>query len=240
VFFKKKCAQCRVSFNNFLLRVRRLRRPEYHRRFKMSLRKWLMYHQEEIVFKQVKWMGHRVMKNPLDAWIYQEIIYDVQPDVIVEIGSRYGGSTKYFANLLDLIGKGVVVSIDINRTEYTLEHQRVKVLTGDSASSDIVENVADLCKGKSVLVIHDGDHSKSQVLKDLSCYAGFVSPGSYFIVEDGIVDLFHYGDGLGFKEGGPLAAVEEFLKDHPEFVIDEERERYLLTYNPKGFLKRRV
>lgn len=183
-------------------------------------------------------MGIKIYKNPMDSWIYQEIIYDVQPDVIVEIGSKFGGSTKYFANLLDLLDKGQVISVDINRKHYDFEHPRVIALTGDSASPEIVSEVAQLCKDKTVLVIHDGDHSKKQVLKDLQNYAGFVTPGSYFIVEDGIVDLYHFGDGLGFKEGGPLAAVEEFLTENKNFVIDEQKERYILTYNPKGFLKR--
>ena len=90
-----------------------LRREFYQRKFSMSLREWLIYHQKEIVFHQVTWMGKKILKNPLDAWIYQEIIYEVQPDVIVEIGSSHGGSTKYFADLLDILGKGMVVSIRV-------------------------------------------------------------------------------------------------------------------------------
>jgi len=82
-----------------------LRRKSYHEKYKMSLRDWLIYHQKEIVIKQVTWMGTPIFKNVLDAWIYQEIIYEIQPDVIVEIGSGYGGSTKYFANLLDILDK---------------------------------------------------------------------------------------------------------------------------------------
>lgn len=221
------------------LAVKPLRRKTYQDKYRMSLRQWLLYHQKEIVFDQVSWMGMKVYKNPLDAWVYQEIIYEVKPDVIIEIGSKFGGSTKYFANLMDLMGRGQVISIDINRAYYNFEHARVVVLTGDSASSEIVSRVAELCRGKSALVIHDGDHSREQVLKDLHRYAGFVTPGSYFIIEDGIVDLFHFGDDLGFEKGGPLAAVEEFLTQNHEFEVDEQRERYLLTYNPKGFLKRK-
>jgi len=89
-----------------------------------------------------------------------------------------------------------------------------------------------------VLVVQDGDHSKKQALEDLENYSPFVSLYSYFIIKDGIVDLFHYGDGLGFQESGPLAAVEEFLSRNSNFIVDVSRERYVLTYNPKGFLKR--
>ena len=206
----------------------------------MSLRSWLIMHQKEIVFNKVSWMGIPIWKNVLDAWVYQEIIHETKPDVVIEIGSQYGGSTKYLADLLEIIGNGMVISIDPCRAEYGLAHNRVCALTGKSADPDILAQVGERCRGKSVLVIQDGDHSKKQVLEDLNSYSRFVSLGSYFIVEDGIVDLFHNGDGLGFREEepGPLAAIEEFLGRHPEFIADMGRERYILTYNPKGFLKR--
>ncbi len=215
-----------------------LRREAYDRRYEMTLRNWLLHHQERIVLTQVTWMGLPAWKNPLDCWIYQEIIHAVKPDAIVEIGSRYGGSTQYFADLLELLGKGIVISIDIDRSFYQCRHNRVIALTGNSSDPDIVEAVRFHCQGKTVLVIQDGDHRKTQVLRDLENYSSLVTPGSYFIVEDGIVDLFHPDDGLGFDEEGPLAAVEEFLTQNGDFVVDESRERYLLTYNPRGFLKK--
>jgi len=215
-----------------------LRKKEYDKRYNISLRRWLLYHQEKVVFHKVRWMGVPMFKNVLDAWIYQEIVYEVSPDVVIEIGSKYGGSTKYFANLLDLLGKGIVISIDIDRSLYKLNHNRVKIFTGSSSEPEIISEVAKLCENKKVLVVQDGDHKKKQVLEDLNNYSRFVSTGSYFIVEDGIVDLFHHGDGLGFKDKGPLSAVEEFLKQNTHFAVDSMQERYLLTYNPKGFLKR--
>ena len=228
----------RETFQKRYLQSKPLRRRAYRKKYNMSLRRWLIYHQSEIVFNKVTWMGKSILKNPFDIWIYQEIIHEVQPDVIIEIGSKYGGSTKYFADLLDILGKGMVISIDIDRSVYDLDHKRVRVLTGDSSDPEIISMVAELCRDKVVLVIHDGDHSRNQALKDLINYSKFVSLDSYFIMEDGIVDLFHDGDGLGFKESGPLAATEEFLQGNPHFVIDPGRERYILTYNPKGYLKR--
>jgi cephalosporin hydroxylase len=215
-----------------------LRRRYYDENYKTSLRQWLIRHQKEIVFDKVTWMGMPVWKNILDAWIYQEIIYEIKPDVIIEIGSRYGGSTLYLANLLDLLDKGIVISIDKDRSVYHLEHDRVKVLTGSSSDPAIISEVDRLCKGKSALVIQDGAHHKEQVLEDLENYSKFVGINSYFIVEDGIVDLFHPGDGLGFDQDGPLKATEAFLRRHSDFICDKSRERYLLTYNPGGFLKR--
>lgn len=211
---------------------------DYNEQFKMTLREWLLYHQKEIVFNDAYWMGTRSLKSPLDAWIYQEIIHEIKPDIIIEIGSYEGGSTLYLANLLDLLGKGTVVSIDIDRSKYSVRHDRIIAITGNSSSLETFKKVSELCHNRSVLIIHDGDHSKEGVLKDLNLYSPLVSTGSYFIVEDGIVDLFEPGDGMGLKEDGPLRAVEEFLSKNSNFVADSSRERYIATYNPKGFLKR--
>lgn len=213
-------------------------RKDYQKRFGMNLHQWMLYHQKTVAFNKCHWMGVPSFKNPCDAWIYQEIIAELRPDIIIEVGSAHGGSTLYLANLLDLIGKGSIISIDIDRSRFSVSHPRIIVLTGDSASPEIVSKATELCQGKSVLVIHDGDHSKQAVLKDLHAYAQLVSINSYLIVEDGVQDLFHLGDGIGTYEEGPLAATEQFLQENQHFMVDMERERYILTYNPKGFLKR--
>jgi cephalosporin hydroxylase len=175
-------------------------------------------------------------------WVYQEMVYELRPDVVVEIGSYAGGSALYLAQVLDQVGKGIVVTIDIDRSVYVAEHPRIVTVTGDSSSEPIVERVKELCRDRTVLVIHDGDHARPQVLKDLEAYAPLVSVGSYLIVEDGICDQFPPGTAGGifgdFPDGGPLAATEEFLSAHDEFVVDDARERYIITYNPRGFLKR--
>jgi cephalosporin hydroxylase len=207
-------------------------------RLSMTLADWIVYHQDAIVMKRASWMGVRALKNPLDMWIYQEILHEVKPDVLVEIGSFAGGSTLYFAHLFDLMGRGSVLSVDIDRSLFEVEHPRIRCLTGDSASPEIVEQVHAQCAGRSALVIHDGDHTREHVTRDLEAYAPLVGVGSYLIVEDSIVDLFDPGQGPGQTWEGPLPAIDDFLRDHPEFVVDAERERYLLTYNPRGFLRR--
>ena len=204
----------------------------------MSLREWLFYHQREVAFDKCRWMGLRSLKNPFDAWIYQEILHDVRPDVVIEIGSYEGGTTLYLAHLLELIGNGFVVSIDIDRSRFLASHPRIHTFTGDSGSREILDAVRDLCRGKTVLVVHDADHTKDRVLADLEIYAPLVTVGSYLIVEDGFIDLFEPDDGIGTWTEGPLSAVEEFLTGNPGFVPDRERERYLITYNPRGYLRR--
>jgi len=213
-------------------------RHEYCQRLNISLRDWLVYHHKEIVFKQSYWMGVKALKNPLDCWIYQEIIHEVKPEVIIEIGCAQGGSTLYLANLLDLLGKGEVISIDQDRSKFKVNHSRIIQIEGDSTSAQVLEQTTRLCAGKLGLVIQDGDHNRDGVLKDLRNYSPFVSRGSYFIVEDSVVDLYSADEELGMKVEGPLPAIADFLRENPDFVMDKERERYLLTYNPNGFLKR--
>jgi cephalosporin hydroxylase len=213
-------------------------RKRYRRILSMTLREWLEYHQRDIAFDRCTWMGIKAWKNPLDAWIYQEIVHEVRPDVIVEIGSALGGATLYLAHLLDLLGEGTVVSVDIDHSRFEAQHDRIVKVTGSSSSPEVVGRVAELCRAKRVLVIHDADHRKGQVLEDMRAYAPMVSVGSYLIVEDGVVDLFRPHDILGVPYVGPLAATEEFVRQAPHFEVDSSRERYLLTYNPRGFLRR--
>jgi cephalosporin hydroxylase len=227
--------------------LRRLLRPvpqDYQKRFALSLREWLLYHQRDVVFKHGSWCGIPMYKNPCDAWLYQQLIFEHKPEVIIEIGSCKGGSTLYFAHLFDILASsssldGLVVSVDIDRSDFRAQHKRIVCITGDSASAEIVAQVRAHCAGKKTLVIHDADHRAAQVLADLEAYAPLVSPGMYLIVEDGIIDLFTPKDGLGSFEAGPLKATEDFLKRHAEFVVDTDCERYLITHNPRGFLRKK-
>jgi cephalosporin hydroxylase len=214
-------------------------RPDYRSRMRMTLGRWISYHHSEILWnQQCRWLGVNTMKNPLDAWIYQEILFETKPDVVVEIGSDAGGSTLYLASLMDLIGKGEVISVDIDRSRWEVEHDRITVVTGDSAAPTTVGEVAARCEGKTVMVIQDGDHRKEGVLRDLRAYAALVTPGNYFIVEDGIADVLRPGSNTGSFWPSALAATEEFLAENPAFEVDDSRERYIITWNPRGYLRR--
>jgi len=215
-----------------------VRDPEYARMYAMSLAKWMLYHQENILFERVHWMGVRTLKNPLDCWIYQEILWEMKPEVLVEIGSLHGGSTLFFCHLFDIIGAGRVVSVELDRSYYQVSHPRLVDVTGDCADPTVVARVAELCRGKTAMVVHDADHEKSAVLTALRLYSGLVTVGNYFIVEDGHQDVFDPSVRLGSDRPGALAAIREFLAGDDRFVVDRERERYLITYNPRGFLKR--
>lgn len=205
----------------------------------MTLSQWLHYHQQVVLGNaQARWMGVLAAKNPLDAWIYQEILFELRPDTVVEIGGYHGGSTLYLAHLMDIMGGGRVVSVDIDRTHWEVEHARISLVTGDSSRPETVDRVREIAGRGSVMVIQDGDHSRDGVLRDLHAYADLVTHGQYLVVEDGIMDVLRPGGGLGSIEPGAMAAVERFLQEDRRFAVDDARERYILTYNPKGFLKR--
>ncbi len=219
---------------------RRLDEGDYAVWDRMTLRDWLDRHQREIVFDRCRWMGIPMLKSPLDSWIYQEIIAETRPQVLVELGSHSGGSTLYFAQLFQLLGEGEVLSLDIDRSRYQARHERIVEITGDCSDPAILAQVQARCAGKRCMVIHDADHRREAVLRDLELYGPLVSPGCYLIVEDGILDLFPASDHFGHLSEGPLPAIEDFLAGHPEFEVDQGRERYLMTYSPRGFLRRRA
>jgi cephalosporin hydroxylase len=212
-------------------------RADYRHVWGRGLRKWMIRYHQEVLFNKVSWMGTTARKMVLDAWVYQQILYEVKPDFIIEIGNAEGGSAKFLANMLDLLGHGEVIAVDIDHALFQVEHPRIHLVTGDSLAPETLRQVAELARDGRGVVIHDGDHSRQHVLRDLRAYARFVGVGSYLIVEDTVIDLFRAGDGLG-SVNGPLAAVEEFVREDFRFQMDASREYFLITFNPRGYLKR--
>ena len=186
---------------------------------------------------KTRWFGARLIKNPLDLWVYQELIYDIRPELIVETGTLDGGSAAYFADICELAGRGEVISIDINPVSPDYPARpRITYLGGrSSADADVVAEVRERARGKKTMVVLDSDHSTEHVAAEIEAYAPLVSPGSYLIVEDTNI-------GLIFKEEwrhGPAEAVAAFLEHSDEFEADLNCERYLITFHPGGFLRRR-
>ncbi|NPA24236.1 MAG: hypothetical protein GXO34_00225, partial [Deltaproteobacteria bacterium] len=186
---------------------------EYEEFNRMNLAAWIDYHQREVVFEKVSWMGIPTLKNVLDLWIYQELLYRVKPDLVIEMGSFRGGSTLYLAQLLEQMDCGRVLSVDLDHSRFEAKHPRISILTGATQDPEVIGQVKKQAAGQRVLVIHDADHNRETVLADLHAYADLVAVGSYFIVEDGIVDLFPSGTLLGdtLPGPGPLPAIREFL-----------------------------
>jgi cephalosporin hydroxylase len=185
----------------------------------------------------ISWMGVRVLKNPIDLWYYQQIVYAVRPDAIIESGTGWGGSAYYLACLCDLLGNGQVITVDIQPKENRPVHQRISYLTGSSTSDLVLQQVKEKLAGKErVMVILDSDHSKDHVLRELNLYHAFVTPNSYLIVEDTIVNGHPIITSFG---PGPDEAVKQFLGENPDFIVDRFFEKTLTTFNPGGYLKRK-
>lgn len=196
----------------------------------------LFYDRVSTTWNNTFWMGIRALKNPLDLWIYQEIIFEMRPDVIVETGTCHGGSAFYLASICDLVGHGHVVSIDIEPGAGRPQHPRITYLVGSSVAEPIVREVETLIQNKTVMVTLDSDHQQSHVMAEMRLYSRYVTKGHYMIVEDTNVNGHPVYSSFG---PGPMEAVEEFLKeDAGGFQIDEERQKFLLTFHPKGFLKK--
>jgi cephalosporin hydroxylase len=189
-------------------------------------------------FAHVKWLGVPIWQNVLDLWTIQETLFEVKPGLLIECGTNRGGSSYFFAHLFDLMDHGHVVTIDIEKM-HDLSHPRITYLVGDSVAPLVVAQVERLVHdvGGPVIVILDSDHRQPHVRRELETYARFVTPGSYLLVQDGVIDV------LGmFARGrpGPLAATEQFLGVHAEFELDQERcDRFLITHHPKGWLRRK-
>lgn len=197
------------------------------------------------------WMGRPVIQYPQDMIAMQELIWEIQPDLIIEVGIAHGGSLIYYASLLELIGHGKILGIDIDIRKHNREqiekhpmHKRIRMIQGSSIDKEIVDQVHAYAKGKSkIMVSLDSNHTHDHVLKELEAYAPLVSAGSYCVVFDTIVE--HLPEGYFHQErpwgvsNNPKTAVDEFLKTHTNFEIDTSIDnKLLISVAPGGYLKR--
>lgn len=181
-------------------------------------------------------LGVPVYKCPLDLWIYQEIIHELKPDLLIECGTAQGGSALFFASLCELVGRGRVISIDISRTPDGPRHPRLEYLVGSSTSHEVIRAVQQAASQRTcVMVVLDSSHEKEHVLAELRLYSPLVTKGSYLIVEDTNLNGHPVRSDFG---PGPMEAVQEFLAETDAFVIDTTKEKFHLTFNPHGYLKR--
>lgn len=192
---------------------------------------------QERIMTGTTYFGVPTLQSPTDFWVYQEIIHRTKPDVVIEIGNFCGGSTLALAHVLDAMGHGRVIGLDIDHgrvPELVTSHPRIMLIEGDACQS--FEQVRTLVPpGKRVLVIEDSSHTYDNTLKLLRLYSQFVQPGDYFIVEDSIC---HHGLAVG-PDPGPYQAIEAFMAEGADFEIDRTQESFLITWNPKGYLKRK-
>lgn len=181
------------------------------------------------------YFGVQAVKNPGDAWVYQEIVTSMEPDVIIEIGVKHGGGALMLAHLCDLMGKGKVIGIDITMDlvhEKTKNHPRITLIEGDACEQ--LERVKSLIgPNDRVLIIEDSAHTYQNTLNVLNLYSPLIRVGDYFIVEDSI----NYDGVFANQDFGVARAIQDFVSQG-NFVSDRSKEPYVITWNPKGFLKR--
>lgn len=182
------------------------------------------------------YFGIKTMKNPMDFWVYREIIFDQKPDVIIEIGNFNGGSTLAFAHILDILGHGRIIAMDIDHSqipESVRGHPRITLIEGDACKNlDKVEEL--VTPENNILVFEDSAHTYQNTLNVLNKFSQFIKPGGYIIIEDSIC---HHGLDEG-PNPGPYEAIEEFVANDSQFFSDRTKEDFGITWNPKGFVRR--
>ena len=195
----------------------------------------LYYEMHHRTWADTYWLGVPLEKCPLDCWIYQEIIFETKPDVIIECGTFEGGSALFLASLLDIMNKGKIITVDIVKKKFK-QHPRITYLTGSSTSKEIFATIKSMIQeDDKVMIILDSNHTKNHVLNELRMYKDLVSKENYLIVEDSNVN----GNPIQKDHGdGPMKAITEFMKENNQFIIDKSKEKFYLTFNPNGYLKK--
>ena len=199
----------------------------------LYFRRWLDQGADTV---NLSWFGHRIFKCPLDLWVYQELLVRTRPDVVIETGTKFGGSALYLAMVLDQIGHGRVITIDIEVEPLRPQHSRISYIKGSSVDPAVVEQVREEVGGHRAMVVLDSDHHATHVYDEMIAYSPLVQTGDYLIVEDTIVNGHPAYPDFG---PGPMEAVEKCLSENNEFVIDQRCERFLMTLYPSGYLRRR-
>ena len=196
------------------------------------------------------WLGRPIIQYPQDIMAMQEIIWEVKPDLIIETGIAHGGSLIFYASLLELIGKGEVVGVDIdirahNRKEIESHpmFKRITLIEGSSVDSNVIRLIKKLTsRKKTVLVALDSNHTHEHVLNELNIYSSFVTKGSYLVVFDTLIEKMPKGFYVNRSwdtGNNPMTALDEFLKSNPYFQIQNLIDsKLLITVSPNGYLKR--
>lgn len=190
-------------------------------------------------FSTTSWLGVPLVKTPNDMIVLQQIIAETRPDLIIETGVYVGGSALLFASVMDGLGiDGKVVAVDIDLAaaqDPVREHPKIELIEGSSTDPEIVARISAMAEGRRVMVDLDADHRAHHVLEELRLYSPLVTPGCYLIVEDGFLG------GRPVRPDavpGPSEALDAWFGEDPPFEADRWHERYLMTQNPRGYLRR--
>lgn len=224
--------------------------------FSVMSEAWLRCGWETKYVYSFTWLGRPIIQLPEDIVRIQEVIFQVKPDVIVETGIAHGGSLIFYASLCKLLGKGRVIGVDIEIRQHNRKaieenslYDLITLYEGSSVDPSIVEKVkGEVGEKEKVIVFLDSCHAKAHVLAELRAYSSLVSPGSYIVAMDGIMEMVA---GAPRTEpdwiwNNPKQAAIEFAHDNPEFVIEEPSLLFnegsiteRVTYSPGAYIKRK-
>ena len=210
---------------------------------------WIKGAAEFKLMYELTWMGRPIIQFGTDMIMLQELIWKIKPEMFIETGIAHGGSLIYTASLFELMGNnGQVIGIDVeirahNRVaiEAHSMYKRIKMIEGSSISESTINDLEKLLdNSKTTMVMLDSNHSRDHVLSELRLYSKYVSVGSYLIVQDGAQEwVSDIPRGKPeWKQDNPLAAIDIFLKENDDFVIDETYTRLGITQSPNGYLKK--
>ncbi len=197
---------------------------------------------------EIDWLGVPIIQTPEDIVLLQEVIFKVQPDIILEIGIAHGGGMIFEASLLELFGNGKVIGVDVDIRDHNRKvveahplAKRIEMIQGSSIAEETINEIKKrIPKGAKVLVFLDSDHTKPHVLRELELYEQFVIPGCYIVVLDTISsDLakLHAAKEI-YVDNGPGEAATEFLKKNRNFEIDKSFNKLYSSHSQNGYLKR--
>ena len=211
--------------------------------FEIAGKLWLRAGWDNKYLYSFTWMGRPILQLPDDLIRLQEIVWDVKPDMIIETGVAHGGSLAFFASLLHVLGRGMVVGIERGLMDSTREAVKSHVLSrymsiieGGSTDEDTVRKVRDVVSGSSrVMVLLDSNHSFNHVLDELNIYAEFVSEGSWIIACDGIIGDLEGAPRVpeGSVTNNATEAVQEFLRGNDSFELLDPP----LSFNESNILR---
>lgn len=195
------------------------------------------------------WLGLPIIQMPTDIVVMQEIIWNSQPQLIIETGIARGGSTILHCSILELIGEGQVLAIDVDIRAHNRKaieahplSGRLTMIEGSSLDPDVIDVVRRRAAGlERVMVVLDSDHTHEHVLGELRAFAPLVTVGQYLVVADTFIEHIpaqeHRPRPWG-PDANPGTALEEFLRESDRFEVDRTiDDRLLLTSNPGGYLR---
>lgn len=227
--------------------VKYKKRKEIKALRKVSL-EWLKIAAKNRLTYEIDWLGVPVIQTPEELVLMQELIFEIQPDYIIESGIAHGGGLIFYASILELLNKGKVVGIDIDIRDHNKKvlklhplFKRIKLIEDSSVSKKVIQQLKKIIPATAkVIVCLDSDHSKAHVFKELMLYQQFIKKGGYLVVFDTFSSLMAK-KGIADKKyinNGPLEAIKDFLKINKNFIIDRKFNKLFISYSQDGYLKR--